>query len=121
MYILLIIIVILVIIALCYYIFSSYYKIKLRAASWDTLQRNHPALEKLFRKYEHDTTFFGHIDELMQVQDINSFKAKVTEFTLLYPDFQEHMKSLKLSSSDTWIRFQNHWELAKTVFAALQN
>lgn len=119
-WIIIILLVIIIVIVICYYAFQAYYKHKLKSASWDTLKRNHPALEKLFRKYQYDKTFFAHVDELMEVEDIDAFKTKVAEFIQVYPDFENHMKSLQLTTQDTWKRFQNHRSLAKMVFTSLK-
>lgn len=103
-----------------YYIMKAQYKRKIKHASWETLKRNHPDLEKLFCKYAFDSNFFEHVDQLMIVDNIDDFNTLVSEFTTLYPDFNDHMKSLQMSNSETWRRFCNRRALAKVVFDSIR-
>lgn len=104
----------------CYYYCRQECQNKLRAAAWETLRRNHPALERLFRRYAAEPDFFASLDRLMQVETSISFQEQVAALTKKYPDFAEHINSLTFTSEETWRRFQNHRALAKVVFSALR-
>jgi hypothetical protein len=120
-FILIIVIIVIIVSVICYYFFKYQYKEKVRRASWETLKRNHPDLEKLFRKYSADPKFFKHVDELMTVKTLEDFKSLVDNFVNLYPDFDTHMKSLKLSNTEIFDRFLNHRSLAKIVFDSIRS
>jgi hypothetical protein len=60
------------------------------------------------------------VSSLMDVQNAQQFQELVTKFKALYPEFDNHMRSLQIGSlQETFERFVKHRALAKLVFDAL--